>query len=73
MLVLTRKENESIVIDGKITVTLLEIGGGRIRLGIEAPQDIPVVRSELLEPAARSVMIEPFVLPNTAETLALAH
>ena len=73
MLVLTRKENESIVIDGNIKVTILEIQGGRIRLGIEAPQDVPIVRSELLESAAKSVVIGPAGLPKPAESLALAH
>jgi carbon storage regulator len=54
MLVLSRKEDESIVIDGRIKVTVMEIRGGRIRLGIEAPQEIPVWREELTveEPVA---------------------
>lgn len=48
MLVLSRKPNESIVINGDITITLIEIRGGRIQLGIEAPREIPVVRTELV-------------------------
>ena len=47
MLVLSRKLSESIVIDGRITVTLVEIRGNRVQLGIEAPREIPVVRTEL--------------------------
>ncbi len=66
MLVLSRKENESIVIDGRIKVTVVEIKGGRIRLGIEAPQDVPILRAELENTAAKSVVIGPFVLPRTA-------
>lgn len=48
MLVLTRGLKQQIVIDGGIiTVTVLEIRGGKVRLGIEAPREIPVYRSEL--------------------------
>ena len=47
MLVLTRGLKQQIIIDGGvITVTVLEIQGGRVRLGIEAPADIPVHRKE---------------------------
>ena len=47
MLVLSRKTAESIVIDGQITVTLMAIDGNRVRLGIEAPREVPIVRTEL--------------------------
>ena len=47
MLVLTRKANEEIVINGNIRVRVLGVHRGRIRLGIEAPLEIPVRRSEL--------------------------
>jgi len=47
MLVLSRKPTQSIVIDGQITVTLMEIRGNRVQLGIEAPREIPVMRTEL--------------------------
>lgn len=47
MLVLSRKRNESIVIDENITITIIEIRGDKIRLGIEAPTDIPVHRGEV--------------------------
>ena len=47
MLVLTRKSNETIVIDGNIRVRVLEVRGGRVRLGIEAPEDIGIRRGEL--------------------------
>ena len=53
MLVLTRKQNESIVVDGQITIRILRISGNRIRLGIDAPSDIAVRRQEL-EPLALS-------------------
>jgi carbon storage regulator len=49
MLVLTRRRDESIVIDGRITVRVLKVSGGQVRLGIEAPRDVSVVRTEVLE------------------------
>ena len=48
MLVLSRKFNESIVIDGGIKITVVEICGNRIRLGIEAPKEVGVMREELV-------------------------
>jgi len=47
MLVLTRKKNDSIVIDGRITVEVLQVKGGGIRLGITAPADVSILRGEL--------------------------
>ena len=47
MLVLTRKKRESIVIDDRVTVTILHVQGNTIRLGIEAPREISVRRNEL--------------------------
>ncbi len=47
MLVLSRKKNESIVIDDTIIITVVEIRGDKVRLGIEAPKEIPVHRSEV--------------------------
>lgn len=49
MLVLTRSRGTEIVIDGRIRVTVLKIGGGQVRLGIAAPADVPVVRREVLD------------------------
>ena len=48
MLVLSRKPGERIVIDDRITVTVLKVRGNQIRLGIEAPKEIPIKREELL-------------------------
>jgi carbon storage regulator len=47
MLVLTRKLNEQIVIDGDIVVTVLRIDHGLTRLGIAAPPDVPIFREEI--------------------------
>jgi carbon storage regulator len=47
MLVLSRKTPEKIVIDGNIRVVVVAISGDRVKLGIEAPQNIPVHRAEV--------------------------
>ena len=49
MLVLTRKAGESIVIGSHIRVTILELQGRQVRLGIEAPSDVSVHRGEVYE------------------------
>lgn len=49
MLVLSRKSGESIQIDENIFVTVSEVKGGRVRLSIEAPQSVRIVRKEVLE------------------------
>src|SRR3954470_926334 len=48
MLVLSRKLNEKIVIDGNITITVVKIDRNQVRLGIEAPGQVPVYREEIL-------------------------
>ena len=47
MLVLSRKKNESLVINGNITVMVVEIRGDKVRLGIVADKDVPVHRQEV--------------------------
>ncbi len=47
MLVLTRKAGESIVIDGNITLTVVQIAPGRVKIGIQAPKDVSIDRSEV--------------------------
>ncbi|APW62471.1 carbon storage regulator CsrA [Paludisphaera borealis] len=47
MLVLSRKVNEKIVIDGGIVVTVVKIEGGQVRLGIEAPSHVKIFREEI--------------------------
>lgn len=49
MLVLSRKKNESIIIDDTIVITVVEIRGDKVRLGIEAPREVPIHRSEIHE------------------------
>jgi carbon storage regulator len=48
MLVLSRKLGEKIYINNNICITVVDIDRGKIRLGIEAPRDIPIFRQELL-------------------------
>ena len=47
MLVLSRKPKESIIINGNITVSVLRIDSDNVRIGIEAPMEIPVMREEI--------------------------
>lgn len=47
MLVLSRKKNESIIINNDITIVVVEIRGDKVRLGIEAPREVPVYRNEV--------------------------
>jgi carbon storage regulator len=50
VLVLSRKLSEKIVINKDIIITVVEIRGDKIRLGFDAPKEIHIVRSELLDP-----------------------
>ena len=58
MLVLSRKKNESIVIDNNITIVVVEIRGDKVRLGVEAPKDVPVHRREVYEAIKRNEQVE---------------
>ena len=53
MLVLSRKKNESIIINDNITIVVVEIRGDKVRLGIEAPKEVPVHRREVYEAIKR--------------------
>jgi carbon storage regulator len=53
MLVLSRHRDESIIIGDNIVVTIVDIRGDKVRLGIEAPTDIPVHRQEVYEAIQR--------------------
>lgn len=56
VLVLTRKQDEAVFIDGTdIKVVVVEIRGDKVRLGFEAPKDCSIVRSELLEDGVSGV------------------
>jgi carbon storage regulator len=47
MLVLSRKVGEKLVIDDNITITITELAGGRVKIGIEAPRHVSILRGEL--------------------------
>jgi carbon storage regulator len=51
MLVISRKPDEKVYIGGDIVITVVEVQGNRVRLGIEAPFSVPIVRSELRDKA----------------------
>ena len=64
MLVLSRKKDESIVINDNITIVVVEIRGDKVRLGVEAPKDVPVHRREVFEAIARGEPIDEPALPS---------
>jgi len=68
MLVLTRRIGESIRIGDDIIVTLVQIGPGKVRLGIEAAPDVIILREELLDSAAAKPIPAP--LPADSATSA---
>jgi len=49
MLIITRKLNEEINIDGEITIKIISISDNQVKLGIEAPKDVQIVRKEVLD------------------------
>lgn len=53
MLVLSRKKNESIVINDEITIVIIDIRGDKVRVGVEAPQEVPVHRREVYDAIQR--------------------
>lgn len=58
MLVLSRKESEKIMLGDSIVLTIVRISGDRVRLGIEAPSDLLILRTEL-EPEKKVVGADP--------------
>ncbi len=54
MLILSRKLNESIVIDGRIVVKILRVDGDVVKVGIEAPKEVPVHRQEVYDEIQKS-------------------
>ncbi|TWU40259.1 hypothetical protein Q31b_36050 [Novipirellula aureliae] len=55
MLVLSRKKNESIIINNDIKIVVVEIRGDKVRLGVEAPREVPVHRQEVYDAIQRSI------------------
>lgn len=65
MLVLSRKTNESIIINHNIKIVVLEIQGNKVRLGFEAPQDVTIVRRELEAKTRQDQPVTWNVLPSS--------
>lgn len=59
MLVLTRKTGEKIHVGSGITISVIEIRGTKIRLGIDAPEDVPIFRAELNDFFLANIRTEP--------------
>ena len=77
MLVLSRQRDESIIIGDNIVITVVDIRGDKVRLGIQAPTEIPVHRQEVYEAIQRENMraagmdpekTPPSLFPNRRET-----
>lgn len=70
MLILSRKSGESIVIDGRIKVTIIRLEGETVKVGIEAPAQVPVHRQEVYDEIQRSnqqaVTRQTVILPKLA-------
>jgi len=58
MLVLSRKKNESIIINDNIIVVVIEIRGDKVRLGFDAPKDVPIHRREVYDAMRRSEALD---------------
>jgi carbon storage regulator len=61
MLVLSRKLGEKIYISDNICITIVDIDRGKIRLGIEAPRDVPIFRQELLTERKNAETVAPIL------------
>jgi len=68
MLVLSRKKNESIVINNDITIVVVEIRGDKVRLGVEAPKEVPVHRREVYDAIKRNEAEQPAVNDSPTPT-----
>ncbi len=69
MLVLSRQRDESIIIGDNIVITIVDIRGDKVRLGIQAPKEIPVHRQEVYDAIKReSAPKEPDSVPDSEES-----
>ena len=79
MLVLSRRQDERIVIGDQIVITIVEIRGDKVRLGIEVPRDVPVHRREVYDAIQRhnaqpaAPLAPPVDLPTTSSPAATQH
>ncbi len=69
MLVLSRQRDESIIIGDNIVITIVDIRGDKVRLGIEAPTEIPVHRQEVYEAIQRENLRAAQLDPRDAQQI----
>lgn len=58
MLILTRKKDQSIIINDDISVTILRVNGNQVRVGIEAPKDVSIFRNEIYKKGIKKTNID---------------
>ena len=68
MIVIPRKKGESVVINDDIILTVIEIRGDKVRLGVEHPKGVTVHRREVYEVICRVEQRQPIVTPSTSQT-----
>jgi carbon storage regulator len=68
VIVFPRKKGESVVLGGGIIVTVIEVRGDKVRLGIELPEGGTVHRLEVYEAIRQVELSEPIVTPSTPQT-----
>jgi carbon storage regulator len=69
MLVLSRQRDESIIIGDNVVVTVVDIRGDKVRLGIEAPKEVPVHRQEVYEAIKRENLRAARLQPKDTDAL----
>ena len=73
MLVLSRKSGEKIHVGSDITITVVRVEGNRVRIGIDAPAEVPLVRAELNGVPGRSAVEPPLLQGATSEPSSGVH
>jgi carbon storage regulator len=71
MLVLSRKPEESVVINGEVVITILGVQGDRVKLGIQAPRHVTIVRRELIAQVAAANLASATERPRQLPRLSL--
>ena len=69
MLILSRKPGEALDINGKIEIKIIEVSGDKVRLGIEAPKDVKVLRSELRQTMESNKKASEAVAPDAFKNM----
>ncbi|HEX9745807.1 MAG TPA: carbon storage regulator CsrA [bacterium] len=69
MLILSRKTEEKVVIAGNIEITVVEIRGDTVKLGINAPKDVKIYRSELVDAIREAAQASPSDLEKLSKKL----